>query len=933
MTKKIAIIDGYGFVFRAYHSLPPLTSPQGEPVGAVYGFTNMLIKLIAGLNVSHVVIALDSGSKTFRNEIYDQYKANRPECPEDLKPQFPIVRQTAQALNIIAIEKNGFEADDIIATITKEAQSKDYEVLIVSSDKDLMQLVNDKVFMYDAMRNRFIGIKEVEDKFFVKPEKVLDVLSLIGDSSDNVPGVRGVGPKTAAELINQFGNLENLLQNYQEIKQPRKQDLIKEGIDLAKISKTLIKLDENVDIGVKIEDLALKPFNPVTLINFLNKYGFRSLVARIKKEFEVDDHLLSNSQKNNDENNSEPQSNIKKELKKIEINNSKILSEILNKASDKAIVTIDYFAKNNQLDIITIYPQTNQNNDYIYYFAINNKESSKNDETNDLFSSQIEAGNFDDSFGIDALQKILADDSIKKIFYDFKNFYKLAWQNQILQKVIDAKNFISFDDVHLMNHLLTSDTKNELRSIIDLNLASDIEEDDFGSNLDLLQKNKEPDFFEEDDKKINFLVKKNLYINQLFNLFDQQIFSQKLNQSYQTYEKPLLLALARMENIGVKIDIQKMKKLSDEFSQEINILSEQIFEIAGCEFNIASTKQLSEILFDKLGLTSNKKSKKTGALSTKSSVLEEMSLDGHVIADKILDFRKFSKLKNTYTDALPNEINPKTNRIHSHFSTTSTITGRLSSSNPNLQNIPIRSKEGKKIRQAFIAEKGKVLISADYSQIELRMIAHIAKIDNLIQAFKEDKDIHKITASQIFKVPENEVGDDLRSKAKAINFGIIYGISGFGLAKQLKIGRQEASDYIKSYLETYPGIDLFMKNSINFARENGFVKTISGRKCFIKDINNKNPVIRNEAERLAINAPIQGSAADLIKKAMIKLDQFFIEEKIEAKITMQIHDELIIETAKENQQQICDIVKKIMENAFIFDLPLKADISFGESWI
>lgn len=928
MTKKIAIIDGYGFVFRAYHSLPPLTSPDGEPVGAVYGFTNMLIKLIAGLNVSHVVIALDSGSKTFRNEIYSDYKANRPECPEDLKPQFPIVRKTAQALNIATIEKAGFEADDIIATIAKKSQNQGYEVLIVSSDKDLMQLVNDQVFMYDAMRNRFIGDKEVKDKFFVEPKKVLDVLSLIGDSSDNVPGVRGIGPKTAAELINEFGDLENLLKNYQKIQQPRKQDLIREGIENAKISYSLIKLDDDVDIGVEIKDLNLKPFDPIRLIDFLNKYGFRSLVNRIQKEFKISDNIINQSPKNPEISNL----NKKSELKKIEVNSAQIINEILNKSFDQFIVTIDFFSNENGLDFITINPKTRDNIDYIYYFHINNDKLIIDNQTNDLFNITPQKDSKNDQFGIEILKQILIDDSIKKIFFNFKNFYKSIIKVSKLANYLNNLRSISFEDVHLMNHLLTSTNKNDLRSLIDLNLAIDIEENEFGASLEILQKNKIPDFFTDEIKKIDFLCKQNLYISKLYDILNNHLFKNKLNQSYQIYEKPLLLAIARMEKNGVKIDIAKMKNLSDEFEKKIKILSDEIFKIAGCEFNIASTKQLSEILFEKLGLTSNKKSKKTGALSTKSSVLEEMSLDGHEIADKILDFRKYSKLKNTYTDALPQEINSKTNRIHSHFSTTSTITGRLSSSNPNLQNIPIRSLDGKKIREAFIAENGKILISADYSQIELRMIAHIAKIDNLIQAFKEDKDIHKITASQIFKIPEHEVDDNLRSKAKAINFGIIYGISGFGLAKQLKISRSEAQEYIKSYLETYPGIDLFMKNSIDFAKKNGFVNTISGRKCFIHDINNKNPVIRNEAERLAINAPIQGSAADLIKMAMIKLDQNFIENEIDAKIIMQIHDELIIETPKENQQKISELVLKIMENAFYLDLPLKVDISCGEFW-
>ncbi len=929
MTKKIAIIDGYGFVFRAYHSLPPLTNPSGVPVGAVYGFTNMLIKLMAGLNVTHMAIALDSGSKTFRHEIFSEYKANRPECPEDLKPQFPIIRQTAQALNIATLEKSGFEADDIIATLAKKSAKQGFEVLIVSSDKDLMQLVNDKVFMYDAMRNRFIGEKEVEEKFFVKPKQVLDVLSLIGDSSDNVPGVRGVGPKTAAELILQFGNLENLLQNYQEIKQERKKELIAQGIENAKLSKSLITLDDKVDLNLEPENFVIQAFDPLTLINFLQEHGFRSLMTRIKKEFNIDDSLAE-SQKNDILQTSE----VEQTINKIEIFDEKTSQKLLEQTIEKGSVTIDYNVKDGMLDVITISPLTSKKEVNIYFFNLDSQVQDKEDELQDLFSQKSNIAQLanNSKFGLEVLLKLLSDDSIKKIFFDFKNFYNLALKLPNIRKFLSEFKDLAFEDLHLINHLLTSSTKSDLRQLIDLNLNTNIEESGYGQALEDISKNKEPEFFNELTKKIDFLIFKNNCLSQLYQIFAPQIFKQKLNQAYISYEKPLLLVLAQIEFNGVKIDITKMKELSDQFSQKINQLTSQIHQLAGQEFNIASTKQLSEILFDKMGLTSSKKSKKTGALSTKSSVLEEMSLEGNEIADKILDFRKFSKLKNTYTDALPKEINPQTNRIHSHFSSSSTITGRLSSSNPNLQNIPIRSHEGKQIRQAFIAQNGNILISADYSQIELRILAHMAKIENLVQAFKEDKDIHKITASQVFGVSENEVNEDLRSKAKAINFGIIYGISGFGLARQLKISRSEASEYIKNYLKTYPGIDNFMKNYIDFARTNGFVQTISGRKCFIHEINSKNPIIRGEAERLAINAPIQGSAADLIKKAMIKLSNHFKKDKIPAQIIMQIHDELIIETAQQNQELVSKIIKSEMENAFILDLPLKVDISCGQNW-
>jgi DNA polymerase-1 len=480
--------------------------------------------------------------------------------------------------------------------------------------------------------------------------------------------------------------------------------------------------------------------------------------------------------------------------------------------------------------------------------------------------------------------------------------------------------------------LLNSAIRHDLRELINVNLNTEIESLGFNEIFTEIEKEKEVEAFKNPEKKSEFFCFRNFYIYQLYQIFYPKIFEQKLSTAYNSYELPLLPVLAQIENNGIKIDVEKLRELSNEFGQKINELSSEIYALAGQEFNIASPKQLGEILFEKMGLESGKKSKKTGALSTSASVLEELAEEGHAIAEKILDFRKFSKLKNTYTDSLPKEINPKTGRVHTHLSSTSTVTGRLSSNNPNLQNIPIRSDEGKKIRECFITEKNHLLISADYSQIELRVIAHVAKIDALVTAFKAGKDIHKITASQVFGIPENAIDDNLRSRAKAINFGIIYGISAFGLARGLGISRQEAGDYIKSYLATYPGIDTYMKNYINFARQNGYVETLSGRKCFIHEINNKNPMIRNEAERFAINAPIQGSAADIIKKAMIRLSKKFADKKMHSKIVLQIHDELLVEAPLDEVDVAKEILKNEMENAFVLDAPLKVDLTVGERW-
>lgn len=939
MTKKIALIDGYGFVFRAYHSLPPLTRDDGTPVGAVYGFTNMLIKLLAGLDVSHAAVIFDAGSKTFRNDIFPEYKANRPPCPEDLLPQFPIVREAAESLNLAILEKIGVEADDIIATLATQYSKNDYEVLIISSDKDLMQLIDEKVLMYDAMRNKMIGEKQVYEKFAVKPNRVLDVLSLIGDSADNVPGVKGIGVKTAAELIEKFDNLENIFKNLDQIKQKKRKEYLENGYENAILSKELITLKSDVAINLNENDLEIKHIEPQKLLNFLQEQGFRSLVARVKKEFEINSQDIKtiNEEKENSDNQKNQSSNNKPEfnkIEKIEINNQEDFLKLKQKIEKSAIVNIYFEENSNNLNEITFSTiDENENISQIYYLELISQKNLEQNSENDLFNltSLAEENNYispNYSFFIDEIIDICQNQEIQKIFFDSKKFMR------ILMSISDRNiNFNSCDDVSVINHILNSSIRNNFGELVDKNFSDNFESNSYEEIYSELKKSKIPEIFNENnEKKKEYYSFCNFSLFKLYKILYPKLFENKLHSSYYNFERPVLFVLAKMENNGIEIDAVKLAELSKEFEQKINSLSQDIYNLSGEEFNIASTKQLSEVLFNKLGLTSSKKSKKTGALSTKSSVLQEMVLDGYEIAQKILDFRHYSKLKNTYTDALPKQINQKTKRIHTRFATINTITGRLSSSDPNLQNIPIRSDDGRKIRQAFIAKKNHLLISADYSQVELRVIAHVAKIKSLIQAFKENKDIHKITAAQVFNLQEDEVSSELRSKAKAINFGIIYGISAFGLAKQLKIERKEASEYIKNYLETYPGIEEYMQNYQDFARKNGYVKTIGGRKCFIKDINSKNHILRSEAERLAINAPIQGSAADIIKKAMINLDKKFIKQNISAKILLQIHDELIIEAKESEVDEVTKIVQEEMEKAMVLDCSLKVDVEINKSW-
>ena len=897
MTKKIALIDGYGFVFRAFHSLPPLTRSDKTPVGAVYGFTNMLIKLIASLNVSHLAVVFDAGSKTFRNEIYPEYKANRPPCPEELIPQFPIVRQAALSLNIPIFEKVGFEADDIIATLAKKYAKNDFDVVIVSSDKDLMQLVDDKITMYDAMKNRVIGENEVKEKFFVSPSKVLDVLSLIGDASDNVPGVKGIGVKTAAELIEQFGSLEEIFANLEQIKQKKRKEYLENGAQNAKLSKTLITLKEDVEVEKSDEDdLKVQDIDPHKLIDFLQEQGFRSLIERVKKEFGINPELPQKNEKTLSKKNDLPNFD---DIKKIAGDFLKISEKI----TKNNIVIIDF--DENEITLSTL---ENEVLSEVYYFEFAKSNSS------DLFNFEEKKSDFTEFKK--NFKEILSDESIKKIFFDVKKFMRF-----FDDEFFEIK---SYEDVSVINHLLNSSIHNDFRALCNANFNENFESRNLNEIYEGLEKSKIPQDFD----KINYYCFKNFCLLKLYKILLPKIYENQLATSYRSFELPLLGCLSKMEKFGVKVDANKLGILSKEFEQEISRLSKEIYEIAGEEFNIASPKQLGEILFEKLNLESSKKSKKTGALSTKSSVLEEMVVDGIEIAQKILDFRHYSKLKNTYTDALPKEISVKDNRIHSNFSSIKTLTGRLSSSNPNLQNIPIKSEYGKKIRECFIADDKKMLISADYSQIELRVIAHVAKIDTLIEAFKQNKDIHTITAAQVFGVSEDKVDLQMRSKAKAINFGIIYGISAFGLAKQLKIDRKEASEYIKNYLETYPGIEEYMKNCKEFAAKNGFVQTIGGRKCFIQDISARNFMVKSEAERQAINAPIQGSAADIIKKAMIKIDKL----NLDAKVILQIHDELVFEVDENDVEKVSKIIKKEMESAMILDCPLKVDVAVGKFW-
>lgn len=878
-TKPLLIIDGYGFIFRAYHVQPPLTSPTGTPVGAIYGFTSMLVKLINDFKPERAVIALDHGGKNFRHNIYKEYKANRPPAPDDLIAQLNLIRPTADALNFINMSKEGFEADDLIATLATKATSIKRNTIIISSDKDLMQLVNEHVKMYDPAKSKYITDEDIIAKFGVPASKVREVQALIGDKSDNIPGVVGFGPKTASQLINQFGNLQNLLTSIDQVKSPRQQELLLKYKEDALISWELVGLDHNVDIDKDIENFHWTPPPEKQISNFLNKYGFKSLNKRVENLFHVKiqespQTTFSTSQKA--EQNSkviDVQNHSQLNMLTREIHNLGHLAVAINNDETKLKLALSI---GNDTYLIPYDVQTDTSHDLFSY------KNSKSTTSN--FNSQI--------------HKLFKDKSIKKITYDLKSLLKLC-----------NCSFSSFEDLHIMDYILSAGQKaKKLTDIVTHYTEHTI------------------------DKKQNDSVKLIKYFFECYTKLEQELVTNKMLHLYKEIDLPLCYILHRMEKAGVKIDTKYLTKLSVEFAKRITDLEKEIYKITREEFNISSPKQLGEILFTKMKLPFAKKTGKTQSYSTSADILEKLEEEGYEIASIILEYRHLTKLKNTYTDTLPKQVDPRTNKIHTTFLQTATSTGRLSSVEPNVQNIPIRSEEGNNIRAAFIASAGNKLISADYSQIELRILSHVANIDSLKKAFEENRDIHAQTASQVFGLPIDQVTPDIRRKSKAINFGIIYGISPFGLARQLNVTRKDAGDYIEKYFKEYPGIQKYMSETIEFAKENGFVQNLVGRKCFIPTINNKNHALRAFGERAAINAPMQSLTSDIVKMAMIVLDQELTSRSMKTKMILQIHDELIFEAPEEEVNSALQLIKSVMENAIHLDVTTKVDVNAGNNW-
>ena len=916
-NKHLYLIDGSGYIFRAYYALPPLTrKSDGLPVGAVSGFCNMLQKFLeqarndtTDQKPSHIAVIFDSARKNFRNEIYKEYKANREDAPEDLIPQFDYIRKAVNAFNLPSIEMQGFEADDIIATFKNSAKKKKIKVTIISSDKDLMQLVDDQTNMFDPMKEKLIGPKEVEEKFGVTPDKVIDVQSLAGDSVDNIPGVPGIGIKTAAELINKFKDLDGLLKNIDKIKQPKRRQTLNDNKDKAIISKKLVTLDENVPIKNKIEDLILKPQNTKKLSDFLQEMEFSRLYKKISSSSNDINQTLNDIKKA--ETKTQKGKNNYNIILKIDD-----LKKYLRVCEDRGFFVIDVETNSLNVETAELVGLSISCKEFeAIYVPLNHK--SKNDK---LIKSQLSR---DDVINI--LKPYLEDEEIIKIGQNFKFDFKIFNKFGV--------NVRSIEDTMLQSYSLDAGkNRHNMDLLSDLHLSHKTIKfkDIVGTGKSEITFDYVPiDIASEyacEDADITL---------RLYNIFKERLFKEKVLSVYENLEKPMIKILARMELAGIKIDTNILNDLSNNFKKDLSQIEKKIFKISGEKFNIGSTKQLGDILYQKLKISGTKKTKK-GNFATNVSVLEDLANKGHEFPNLVLQWRQKSKLKSTYTDALPEYVDDSSKRVHTSFLLAATNTGRLASAEPNLQNIPIKTNEGKLIRSAFVSEKGYQLISADYSQIEMRVLAHMADVKELKTAFKNKEDIHNITAGQIFSKKPDEINEDMRRKAKAINFGIIYGISAYGLAKQISVSNSEADEFLTSYFKKFPEIKSYMNETLKFCKKHGYIKTLFDRKCHFQGINDKNHTIRSFQERAAINAPIQGTAADILRFAMIKIDKKINKKIINAKLLVQIHDELLFEVKSSNTSEVSKLVVQQMEHAtepeIKFSVPLIVDINSGKNW-
>ncbi|AXX99304.1 DNA polymerase I [Profundibacter amoris] len=915
------LIDGSAFIFRAYHALPPLTrKSDGLPIGAVAGFCNMLYKQIEANKgpdaPTHVAVIFDYSGKTFRNEIYDKYKANRPPPPEDLRPQFPLTRDATRAFNIACHEVEGFEADDIIATLSRQAREAGGRCTIISSDKDLMQLVGGGVEMLDAMKNKRIDADGVREKFGVGPERVVDVQALAGDSVDNIPGAPGIGIKTAALLINEYGDLENLLEHAEEIKQPKRRQALIENADLIRLSKQLVTLVDDMDLDFTLDDLELKAPEPEPLLSFLTEMEFRTLTKRIADQMGVEPPAIEVSAAPVDTPDAPPFNAGKYEW----VKDVDALTKWIERIYERGYVAVDTETTGldtMRVDLVGISLSVEAGE--ACYIPLRHKESAGDD----LFASDALAeGQMNFDVALTMLKPMLQDESILKIGQNMKYDAKIFARVGVDVAPIDDTMLLSYAlHAGLHNHGMDALSERYLdHSPIPIKPLLGA-----GKSAITFDKVKVADAvpYAAEDADITL---------RLWQMFKPRLHVEQVTTVYETMERPLVPVLAQMEMNGIKVDRDVLSRMSNNFAQKMAALEAEIHELAGRSFNVGSPKQLGEILFDEMGLEGGKKGK-TGAYATGADVLEDLAAEGNELAARVLDWRQLSKLKSTYTDALQDHINPDTGRVHTSYVIAGANTGRLASTDPNLQNIPVRTEEGRKIREAFVADEGKVLLSLDYSQIELRILAHIADIDALKQAFRDGLDIHAMTASEMFDVPLDEMTPDIRRKAKAINFGVIYGISGFGLARNLRIPRKEAQGFIDRYFERFPGIRTYMDTTVEYAKEHKYVKTLFGRKIHTPEMGSKGPRA-GFAKRAAINAPIQGSAADIIRRAMVRMPEAIYG--MPAKMLLQVHDELIFEVEEGAVDAVTKVVRDVMEGASMpavkLDVPLIVDAGVGVNW-
>lgn len=913
---KLTLIDGSGFIFRAFHALPPLRRPDGVPVGAVYGFCSMLFKTILENKTEALVVVFDAGRKTFRQDIYPEYKAHRPDAPEDLIPQFQLIRDACTAFNVPTIEADGFEADDLIATYAQHARKEGYEVCIISSDKDLMQLVSPGISMLDPIKNRTIGEAEVFEKFGVLPVKVVEVQSLAGDSSDNVPGVPGIGIKTAAELITAYGDLESLLARAHEIKQPKRREALMENAEKARISHQLVSLRYDSPLPLPLEDLVVRPLEQFVLNTFLRTQGFNSLIARIERQNTAANTASVKSQELPGFSVSpSPQLQARYET----VTTLESLNAWVNKALSSPVIAIDTETTSlNAVEAQLVGLSLSVGKNQACYIPVSHKT-----ETPQLALELV----------LTTLKPLLTHPCVLKVGHNLK--YDLV----VLAKY--GVTISPLSDTMLMSYILDAGRHGHgMDELAELHLGHQTIK--FTDVCGTGKAMKTFDYVALDQATAYAAEDADITL-QLYTILHPRIIAEKMVTVFERLERPLIPVIAAMEERGIRVDRLLLDRLGQEFATQMLQLETNIYQLAGRSFNIGSPKQLGEILFDELSLSTTQnapgsqkikppKKTKTGAYVTDVDVLETLAAQGHELPARVLEWRGLAKLKSTYVDALIAAASGKTSRVHTSYALATTSTGRLSSSDPNLQNIPIRTENGRKIRQAFVADPGYKLVSLDYSQIELRLLAHMAEVPALVEAFRKGIDIHTATASTMFNMTPDKIDGALRRKAKAINFGIIYGISAFGLAHQLGIPQGEAAAYIKAYFETYPGIQQYMERSKEFAREHGFVQTLWGRKCYTLGIRDNNPMVRQFAERQAINAPLQGSNADIIKRAMIHIPPLLQKINSQARMLLQVHDELVFEVPEAEISTTIPMLTKLMENVLTLKVPLVVGVGIGNNW-